>query len=382
MGAELRLMTGTRRDWLTASGAAVACSAIWATQNIFRLPQVGWLILFVDQLPIWFFWAAAVPAVFAVAARFPLTRSNWPASLLVHIPTALAFSFAQMGFVQIARAGMAKILTAGGIAATSAQINYIQIDAPFLQYLAASWTQYFAVPLIIYLGIAFLYRARSSERQLEARALRERELEASLARSQLDSLKAQLQPHFLFNTLNTVASLMARDVSAARDVITDLSDLLRYSLRDSSKHEIALSSELEFLESYLAIQKARFGDRLRADIRADEPTRDLWVPRMILQPLVENSIRHGMPDGNTPLHIDITAVATDGVLELSVIDDGVGVGAPDIRDGIGLRNTRARLEQLYGNTARIEIGPRHDAKGFRAGVIVPRREIASGLERQ
>ena len=333
-------MTDRRRGLLLASAAAAACSAIWATQNAFRLPDVGWLVLFLDQVPIWFFWAAAVPAIFIVTRIFPLTRDRWLTSLAAHVPAALGLSFAQMAVVQLARRGLARLLVGNGVAHNLAQLDYLQVGGPFFQHLTASWTQYFAVPLIVYSGIALYYHARTSERQLERKRLRERELEASLTNAKLDSLRAQLHPHFLFNTLNTVASLMARDVPAARSVIINLSDLLRHSLGDSSTHEIPLSSELEFLQAYVAIQKARFGERLVVDIHADAHSRSVMVPGMILQPLVENSIRHGMPAGDVPLHIAVSANARDGVLELSVVDDGVGV-PPVLRDGDGSKLLRS-----------------------------------------
>jgi LytS/YehU family sensor histidine kinase len=183
---------------------------------------------------------------------------------------------------------------------------------------------------------------------LNAARLHAQELQTLLAKSQLDSLRLQLQPHFLFNTLNTVSSLMTRDVALARRTLARLSDLLRETLRDSATHEVSLASELASLAVYLEIQSARFGSRLVVEKKIQPAALKILVPRMLLQPLVENSIHHGMRDGDSALVIRIEGSGGPDRLVLRVVDNGVGLRNRKLVENVGLRNTRERLEKLYG----------------------------------
>lgn len=203
------------------------------------------------------------------------------------------------------------------------------------------------------------------------RRYRERErvtlqLETKLARAQLEALKIQLQPHFLFNTLNTISALLHRDAEAADRVLSRLGDLLRLSLQHSGKQEVMLRQELEFLERYLEIQQTRFQDRLTVRFDTDPEVLDALVPTLVLQPLVENAVRHAIEPRAARGHLDIRARRRDGRLRLEVADDGPGLGPagpgdingagiPSTGSGIGLANTRARLEQLYGKGHRFTL---------------------------
>jgi signal transduction histidine kinase len=189
-----------------------------------------------------------------------------------------------------------------------------------------------------------------------SRATEEREqLEARLARAQLQSLRLQLHPHFLFNTLNTINALIGTDRQAAERVISGLSELLRMSLSSASEQEVTLAKELELLAHYIEIQQIRFQDRLTVSFRIDPEARYALVPNLMLQPLVENAIRHGIAPRAAPGHVVVTAVRRGDRLELSVVDDGVGENPRvEHRDGVGLGNTRARLLSLYGSDHRFE----------------------------
>jgi signal transduction histidine kinase len=183
-------------------------------------------------------------------------------------------------------------------------------------------------------------------------------LAARLAQAQLQSLKLQLQPHFLFNTLNTITALIGTDPQAAERMVSGLSELLRLSLRNAGEQEVPLGRELEVLEHYLEIQQIRFPDRLGVTFAVDPEVRQALVPNFILQPLVENAIRHGISPRATPGRIEVGAVRRDGVLALRVSDDGVGLHpAAGVRrgEGIGLSNTEARLRHLYGPRHRFEL---------------------------
>lgn len=207
-----------------------------------------------------------------------------------------------------------------------------------------------------------------------SRATEEREqLEARLARAQLQSLRLQLHPHFLFNTLNTINALISTDRHAAERVISGLSELLRMSLSSASEQEVTLAKELELLAHYIEIQQIRFQDRLTVTFRIDPDTRHALVPNLMLQPLVENAIRHGIAPRAAPGHVVVSAARRGMRLELSVVDDGVGENPRvDHRDGVGLGNTRARLLSLYGSDHRFEARGASSG-GFAVHIEIPYR---------
>jgi two-component sensor histidine kinase len=211
-----------------------------------------------------------------------------------------------------------------------------------------------------------------------SRATEEREqLEARLARAQLQSLRLQLHPHFLFNTLNTINALIGTDRHAAERVISGLSELLRMSLSSASEQEVTLAKELELLAHYIEIQQIRFQDRLTVSFRIDPEARYALVPNLMLQPLVENAIRHGIAPRAAPGHVVVTATRRDERLELSVVDDGVGEKPRgEHRDGVGLGNTRARLLSLYGSDHRFEAGGVASG-GFSVRIEIPYRTDAA-----
>ena len=207
-----------------------------------------------------------------------------------------------------------------------------------------------------------------------SRATEEREqLEARLARAQLQSLRLQLHPHFLFNTLNTINALISTDRHAAERVVSGLSELLRMSLSSASEQEVSLAKELELLAHYIEIQQIRFQDRLTVNFRIDPDARHALVPNLMLQPLVENAIRHGIAPRAAPGHVIVTATKRGGRLELSVVDDGVGENPrAEHRDGVGLGNTRARLLSLYASDHRFEARS-PSSGGFAVHIEIPYR---------
>jgi two-component system LytT family sensor kinase len=203
--------------------------------------------------------------------------------------------------------------------------------------------------LIIYLGVLAAGLARAYSLRLGARREQATQLQAQLAEARLDALRSQLDPHFLFNTLNAVSSLVERDPRGVRRMITRLSELLRYSMEGAREPEITMRRELDLLDRYLDIMQVRFPG-LNVLRLLDDDALDVMVPSMILQPLVENAIRHGVEKMTEPGRIEIEALLEGDTLVLRVSDNGPGESAePESEsDGVGLRNTRARLEQLYG----------------------------------
>lgn len=206
--------------------------------------------------------------------------------------------------------------------------------------------------IIVSMVHALTYYRRSQERERKAA-----ELEGRLAQARLQALRMQLHPHFLFNTLHAISTLVYKDPKGADEMIANLSELLRATLDTSDQQEIRLRKELDLLERYLEIQQVRFGDRLRIEKQVDPQTLDASVPTLILQPLVENAIKHGIEPRPGPGEIVIGAHRSGTALQLSVRDNGNGVEGHPARDGsgIGLSNTRARLEQLYGKEAKLTL---------------------------
>lgn len=228
---------------------------------------------------------------------------------------------------------------------------------------------------------AYLLRERT---QREQRVL----LEARLAESRLEALRRQLDPHFLFNTLNLVASLVERDPAGARRMIARLSDFLRATLADGDEVEIPLHRELALVDVYLDIMRTRFAGRLVTEARVDPAVRDALVPPLVLQPLVENAVKHGVERARGPVRVAVEASRADGALVLRVRDAGESLGDPSGggssgeparppapgAGGVGLRNTQARLDQLYGGRARLTLGA--VPGGTEAEVRLPLRAAA------
>jgi LytS/YehU family sensor histidine kinase len=222
--------------------------------------------------------------------------------------------------------------------------------------------------VIVAVTFAFDYYGKFRERELRAA-----ELEKSLAQAKLRALQMQLNPHFLFNSLHSVSALMHQDVDAADRMIVRLSDLLRAALENSDAQEVTLRAELKFLQSYLEIEKIRFGQRLTVQTKIPADLLDARVPNLILQPLVENAIRHGIEPHAKPGHIELHAQRLNGELMLVVCDNGAGVSdAAMVSEGIGLSNTRARLRTLYGEAQHFELGNRPEG-GLRVRLTIPFR---------
>lgn len=314
------------------------------------------------QLARWYLWVALCPFVFAAAARWRPDASRWHTGIAAQI--AIAFGFALLHAVLSA-------LLERWIGTSSASL-------PFT--LTAHAAALLPLDLVTYGAIAATYHAVDYYHRYRRRELSALRLETRLAQTQLQMLRAQLQPHFLFNTLNTVAALMHEDVEAADAMLAALSDLLRLALHGDGGHEIPLRQEVEFLRRYLDIMHIRFRGLLTAAVEIDPAALDALVPTLVLQPLVENAVRHGVAKRLDGGQVTVRAERLDGVLLLRVADNGPGVPAgweESAHSGVGLRNTRARLHQLYGTAHRIEIRNRPSG-GFELTLTVPFR-VASGV---
>jgi sensor histidine kinase YesM len=236
----------------------------------------------------------------------------------------------------------------------------------------------FHVNLLIYwivVGICHLRlinrRYLEREREMSRLALETAQLETKLAQAQLDALKMQIHPHFLFNTLNSISVLMHDDAQAANRMLVRLSELLRVALKRGSSQEVLLKDELEFLRGYLEIEQVRFQDRLQVDFDVERETLDARVPNLILQPIVENAIKHGIAPLAEAGKILIETRRQNGFVELSVSDNGAGLnGSIKESNGIGLKNTQERLEKLYGDEQQFEITSKEN-QGVQVKIRIP-----------
>jgi hypothetical protein len=230
---------------------------------------------------------------------------------------------------------------------------------------------------IVALGVVAAGLARSYSRRYRAREEQATRLQAQLAQARLDALRQQLDPHFLFNTLNAVSALVERDPRGVRRMISRLGELLRYNIEGSGEQEVPLRQELQWIGRYLEVMEVRFQGKLGVKTTATEEALDALVPNLILQPLVENAIKHGVGKALEPATISIEAEVADGQTILRVRDSGAGGSAPTETQsaesrgsGVGLRNTVARLEQSYGDAQSFELR-RTDEGGAVAEVRLP-----------
>jgi len=308
---------------------------------------------FVGEAPQWFGWALLTPGILALAERFPL---RWPprsSAVLVHAAASLAAGVL-LALADALVNAWVRPSSAGWLATARGW---------FLGGLPATTLVYFA---IVVAGYAWRSSARLREREREAAAL-----EAELRRAQLGALRMQLQPHFLFNSLNAVMALVRdRDTERALAALALLGDVLRATVNAGDANEATLASELDFVRQYLRIEQMRFGDRLAVSFDTDSAPADALVPVFILQPFVENALKHGVLHGRERNAIAIGAGVDGGSLLLSVRDDGRGL-QPLGNGGVGIANARRRLEHLYGTRAHLAVNPGAGGRGVDVAIAIP-----------
>lgn len=312
-------------------------------------------------------WALVALVALWLARRIPLDRARWAPAAAVHLAAGLGVLLVRFSAANAAAVGLGMIPAFPGFSV-------------FLHILPFNLLFHFA---LVGVGYALEFHRRYRDRELEASQfaleasrleLAAIALEARLVEARLQTLKNQIQPHFLFNTLNAISTLVRHDPDAAERMITHLADLLRNTLLHRQHQEVTLGEELELLEPYLEIERTRFGERLTLEVHADPGALASRVPHLLLQPLIENSIRHGIAPQRGPGWISVTASLSEGALLLRVKDNGVGIdpAAMEAGGGIGLANIRARLTQLHGDAASLKVMPRR-AGGTMVELRIPRR---------
>jgi hypothetical protein len=357
-----------RMKWL-------AIVAVWALLGVIyaapiyvevRAEQHGHMAwrIFTWGILTWVAWAPLTPAIIWLARKCSIVGEEWKRNLAPHVPAFLLMS------------------TLHSAAATAVTLWVKPFDnmgdSPkefwprFLSRVPGS----FGSDLLVYGAVIGVFYAFDYYRKYREREFAATRLEAQLAQAQLDSLRMQLHPHFLFNTLNSIVGLVRDNKNnAAVNMLVGLSDLLRHTLEYSTRHEVELREEINFIKLYLSIQEMRFSDRLRIELDIDPRTTKALVPNLILQPLTENALRHGIARSAKSGLIGIRSAVNDGYLRLTVYDEGAGL--PDDWQlkgsmGIGLANTAARLQQLYDNDHEFDIRNRYTG-GVEVVIVMPFR---------
>lgn len=350
-----------RVDWRLATMCAVVLTVLFTVQQYLNRTQAthtSFLLILARQIIVWGVWLMLMPLIAAAARRYPFTDTSRIRWVLGQLLLGAAFSLVHSIIGSVIRKGIGIAVYKSIFSATSTDFS-----------LNVGWNY------LTYGLIAAAYHAVAYHR-----AIRERELDAArllvdLAEAKLSTLENRLRPHFLVNTLDAVGSLVREDPAAAETMIGQLSDLLRASLRTDARIEVRLEDELHLVRQYLAIQQARFHDRLQVSVEISEAARAAYVPQLILQPLVENAVRHGIAPRAVGGSVWVFVDKPDGRLRLTVEDDGVGIGnsAPSSDGrGIGLTGLRSRLAHIYGPNQRVDVMDRKPA-GTRVMIEIPFR---------
>jgi hypothetical protein len=325
-----------------------------------------WSDALLVNIPFYLLWGVLALGVLRFAAAFPITgdRRRRVRAVLLHLAVGLAVAALHLVLAEC----VFELVR-----------QYRGRDISFATGLAFSFRHNFPVNVVTYWSIVGVFHLVAYYRGLREKELVASRLEEQLARAELSALRMQLQPHFLFNALNSISELVYSDPAAADRMLVRLSDLLRRSLETTRQHEVPLEQELDFLQRYLEIERMRYPDRLQLQFFVDEFVLDAAVPTFLLQPLVENAVVHGVGRSRGPCRVSVRARREADELYLEVENDlppGAAPGParrPD-REGVGLQNTRARLAQLYGDRGRLELELRPEGIAL-ARVVLPFREL-------
>lgn len=329
-----------------------------ASQTVFVMRAEGmhhdWTRLFITNVFAWLPWMLATPVIFRLGHRFPVVLWKGPRFWISHL-SAIA---------------IINLFAAGWVALWEELLNPFALSPgpePFGQLWLHKFYGGILSSIILYLLGLLIAHISETQRRFATQQAETARLNEQLTKAQLNALRRQIEPHFLFNTLNAIAGLVRekRD-DAAVNMISSLSDFLRRVVNDSERQQVSLSEELEFTQKYLDIQKARFADRLEFTVDVPEELLSAQVPSLILQPVVENAVKHGIAKRVEGGAVYISALRTNGMLTLNVYNDGPKLigGGQNQRSGVGLQNVRTRLESLYGSGFRLEL------RNYRGGVEV------------
>jgi two-component system, LytTR family, sensor kinase len=322
------------KEWLIIFGAFTGVGLLFVFQTYVGMAQestehYGWGDLLAGLLSYWYVWCLLFPFIVWLSRRYPLEAGPTAKSLRIHIP-----AFLLIPIIHIA------IYAAFLHAVDGDQKPYLSTSIWLMK--SGLFLRYLTYALLLATSYTIDYYRHFREREL-----RTSRLEAKLVEAQLQALRNQIHPHFLFNTLNAISSLMHKNVEAADEAISRLADILRATLEANGTQEVTLRQELTLLTQYIEIEKLRLGERLIVTMAIEEESYDAMVPNLLLQPIVENAIRYGVATQSRTGTVRIGARRRGESLEVEISNDGPGL--PDqVEEGIGIRNTKARLRQLYG----------------------------------
>ena len=348
--------------WLAGFAIWTVLAILAVLQNAIFFKAAGQPVPWGNLLPLrladWYTCALFTPVYFWLVRRYPLDEGGWLRAVPIHLAATAVIVVVKYAIYT----PLYNALRPPG-----------RDPSTFGEMLAG----HFIIENVIFWAMIGVIQAIESFRKLREREVQAAQLAGQLANARLDALTGQLHPHFLFNTLQGISTLLHRDPAAADTMLARLSDLLRRTLQRGGGHEVTLAEELELLELYLGIMRTRFADRLTVDIDVPSPLHGALVPRFLLQPLVENAIQHGIERRAGAGHIEIAARQVGESLMLTVRDDGPGIrgsGGPPPSEGVGLSNTRHRLRQLYGDAQRLELSD-GAAGGFEVSIALPLRTV-------
>lgn len=352
-GRSLLRFAGIAAFW-TLVGLAFASQFYLSSTLLGRSVTWGQAISY--SLGDWYVWAILSIPILLVARRFPPEGAHPWRTAAVHLAAALVCSLVYVLLRSLVGLVHGRLVDEA--------VTFAEVFRPLL-------VRTFPFNLLIYGVIVTISHAIDYYRKYHERTVHALELEKHLTEARLQSLLRQLKPHFLFNTLNGIASLMHRDVNAADKMLVRLSELLRLTMHHPGQPLTRLREEVAFIEKYLEIERIRFRDRLTARVEVDPAVLEVQVPSLVLQPLVENAIRHGIEPRPGPGHIDIRVRREGNRLLLVVHDNGAGMPPGGFtREGIGLANTRERLRELYGDDHEFLLG-NHPEGGLEISIRIP-----------
>jgi two-component system LytT family sensor kinase len=368
------------KPWMLVSAAWTIPAVFAGLGAIAQARLNGWApvtpIQFLFQTGDWFLYAFLTPFVFSISRRWPVTRANLARRAAFHACMALLFCVAWATLGKLYQAGLMMTLAPERMHAQVVSAGEHWPMQMFVDWLSWVFTT-FPFGVGVYLGMVGIEHATRYFLEVRERELQVARLSDQLSSAKLAALQAQLNPHFLFNGLNTINVLVRDgDADSATRVIGQLSEVLRTTLSRSRASEVTLEDELHLVRQYLAVEQARFSDRMRVTIDVDRSLLSAAVPSFALQHLVENAVRHGIARRLNSGLIVVSGHREANTLELTVTDDGAGIAEGQaMRDGHGIENTRERLNTLYGDRASIDVGPRSSG-GTIARLRVPFHELA------
>jgi two-component system, LytTR family, sensor kinase len=353
--------------WIWIASIWLGFGLVDAMQTVFVMRSEGmhhaWGKLFLSSVLSWLPWALATPLVMRLGQRFPLAKRGSIATWSAHVAGCAAIGLASAAWTS----WLVFVLNPFAIASGPGRYGALLFNKFYNGVLPS---------LVLYAGILAVQYVMDSGARLAYQQTETARLNEQLAKAQLDALRRQIEPHFLFNTLNAVTGLVREGRNeTAVSMIAELSDFMRRVLVDSSRQEVPLGEEMEFAQKYLEIQKARFVERLQLRVEVPSELLLAQVPTLILQPMVENAIKHGIAKRAHGGVVRISASRSDGTLTLAVYNDGPGLPASweTSRPGIGISNMRTRLRSLYGDAFKLKLENQAQG-GVEVSISVPFRE--------